>query len=51
MQYVMQMSYANNLLSVTARATEDRESDSQQVCGVYILRYILTPFAGMAQGK
>lgn len=47
----MQMSYANNLLSVTVRAREDKESDSQQVCGVYILHFTLTPFAGMAQGK
>lgn len=47
----MQMSHANNLLSVTARATEDKEPDSQRVCGVYILHYILIPFAGMARGK
>lgn len=47
----MQMSYANNLLSVTVRAAEEKESDSQQVYGVYISRYILTPFAGMARGK
>lgn len=47
----MQMSHANNLPSVTARVMEDKESDAQQICWVYILHYILTPFAGNGTRK
>jgi len=42
----MQMSYANNLLSVTARVMEDEESVPLRICWVYILHYVHTPFAG-----
>lgn len=47
----MQMSYANNLLNVTERVMEDKESNSQPICWVYILHYVLTPFAGDGKRK
>lgn len=42
----MQMSYANNLSSVTTAGMEDNEHDPRQIHQVYVLHCTLAQFAG-----